>query len=66
MIERDAGLLGVHAANPDCPVGREIQHTLTAIDSRVARAVQHELDRITVVDLMPAGAEPLRQRLLRV
>ncbi len=64
VIEGDAGLLGVHAANPECPVGREIQQTLATIDGRAVRAVQDELDRITVADLTPAAAGTLRERLL--
>jgi Rrf2 family protein len=63
VIEGDSGLLGVHAANPECPAGRDIQRTLSAIDARAARAVQVELDRITVADLTPEAAEALRQRL---
>jgi Rrf2 family protein len=63
VIEGGEGLLGVHAANPDCPVGRDIQQTLGVIDRRAAMAVQATLDRITVAELTPATAAQLRQRL---
>jgi Rrf2 family protein len=45
-------LLGLHGANPSCPVGREIQRTLTGIDREVAQAVESELDRTTVGDVL--------------
>lgn len=64
VIQGDAGPLAVHAANPECPAGRDIQRTLAAIDRRAARAVQDELDRITVADLTPSVAARLRERLL--
>jgi Rrf2 family protein len=63
VIEGDDGLLGVHAANPECPVGRDIQQTLSAIDRRAAMAVQATLDRITVAELTPETADRLRQQL---
>jgi Rrf2 family protein len=45
-------VLGLHGVNPSCPVGQEIQRTLTSIDRDVAQAVQTELDGTTVSDVL--------------
>jgi Rrf2 family protein len=54
-IQRDDPILGLHEANPSCEVGREIQGALGALDRRAASAVETELDRTTVRDLIPAA-----------
>jgi Rrf2 family protein len=64
VIEGDhPRLLGVHLANPDCEEGQDIQHSLTEIEQRATRAVQAELDAITVPELTPNVANQLRERL---
>jgi Rrf2 family protein len=46
-------LLALHqGANPDCAVGRRIQTTLEAVDARAARAVEGELDEISVAEVL--------------
>jgi Rrf2 family protein len=46
-------LLALHeGANPDCAVGRNIQATLEDIGAQAARAVEAELDTITVADVL--------------
>jgi Rrf2 family protein len=51
-VDGDGQVLGVHAANPDCPVGREIQVDLLALDRRAAAALAAELDRETIADVL--------------
>ena len=53
-IQADDRLLGLHHVNPRCEVGQAIQHHLAAIDRRASAAVQSELDRITVAEMLPA------------
>jgi DNA-binding IscR family transcriptional regulator len=50
-----ADVLGLRSANPACPVGRSIQASLAAIGQDAARAVQAELRRTTIAQLV-AGA----------
>lgn len=54
-IQGEDPILGLHEANPRCDVGREIQRTLTEVDRRTAHAIEAELDRTTVSDVMPAA-----------
>jgi Rrf2 family protein len=56
-VDGDGQVLGVHAANPDCPVGREIQVELLALDRRAAAALVAELDRETIADVLARVAE---------
>lgn len=51
-------ILGLHAANPDCPVGREVQATLRSIDRHATDALAAELDRTTVADVIAATERP--------
>lgn len=51
-VDEGGQVLGVHAANPDCPVGREIQGELLSLDRRAAAALLAELDRETVADVL--------------
>jgi Rrf2 family protein len=53
-IQADDRLLGLHQVNPRCEVGQAIQRHLAAIDRRASAAVQSELDRITVAEMLPA------------
>ncbi len=45
-------VLGLHAANPDCPIGRKVHGALLEVDRRAAAALAAELDRTTVADMM--------------
>lgn len=51
-VHGDAPVLGLHGANPDCPVGREIQSALTDLDRRVAERIRDELSAETIADLV--------------
>jgi Rrf2 family protein len=55
-IQTDDRLLGLHEVNPRCEVGQAIQRHLTAVDRRASAAVQSELDRITIVEMLPAAS----------
>jgi Rrf2 family protein len=55
-IQADDRLLGLHQVNPRCEVGQAIQRHLAAIDRRASAAVQSELDRVTVAEMLPARA----------
>jgi Rrf2 family protein len=48
-------MLGLHAANPDCPVGREVQARLRSIDRHAADVLAAELDRVTIADVFDAS-----------
>jgi Rrf2 family protein len=55
-IHGDAPLLGLHEVNPRCEVGDAIQHNLTIVDRRAVRAVEAELDALTVAEMLPVAA----------
>lgn len=51
-VQGDDPLLGLHFANPDCPVGQRIQRALGTLDRRAADAVEAELGTTTICDLV--------------
>ena len=55
-IQTDDRLLCLHQVNPRCEVGQAIQRHLAAVDRRASAAVQSELDRITVAEMLPASS----------
>jgi len=62
-VQRDAPVLGLHGASPDCPVGQRIQVALTDVDRRATEAIDAELSRSTVADLArETAAEELDSR----
>jgi Rrf2 family protein len=54
-IQGGAPLLGLHEVNPRCEVGDAIQHNLTIVDRRAVRAVEAELDALTVAEMLPVS-----------
>src|SRR4051812_12108825 len=56
IVHGDDHVLGLHGANPTCPVGVSIAESLVRLDRDVATAVEAELARTTVADLL-AGAD---------
>jgi len=54
-------VLAVHGPSPLCPVGPDVQRSLTAVERSVAAAVEAELARTTVRDLVPAVPLPARR-----
>jgi Rrf2 family protein len=55
-IQGETPLLGLHEVNPRCEVGDAIQHNLTIVDRRAVRAVEAELDALTVAEMLPVAA----------
>jgi len=55
-IQGTEPVLGLHGPNPACAVGREIQRTLGELDRRAAQALEAELDRTTIAEVVPADA----------
>jgi DNA-binding IscR family transcriptional regulator len=45
-------VLGLHGPDPSCPVGREVQASLVALDRAVAGAVGAELEHYSVQDVI--------------
>lgn len=45
-------VLGVHGAHPDCTVGQRIQAELESIDDRAVEALDRELERTTLAELV--------------
>jgi Rrf2 family protein len=57
VVNGDDPVLGVHEADPNCPVGRLIQSNLEAIDRRALAAIEAELATTTLAQLA-ADADP--------
>lgn len=49
-------VLGLHGANPDCPMGQRIQRALGALERRAAEAVEAELGTTTICELVEQTA----------
>jgi Rrf2 family protein len=68
VIHGDAPFLGTYEGRPDCLVGSHIQQMLLDIDREARRALETQLARTTIADLvtragvlagLPAPAEPV-------
>jgi Rrf2 family protein len=60
LVQGSDPVLGLHGPDPDCPVGRDIQRSLTRIDRAVARSVEDELARTTISAMLrPATRKAL-------
>ena len=46
------GVLGIHAAAPECTVGQRIQAELEAVERRAVDALVAELDQVTLGQLV--------------
>jgi Rrf2 family protein len=55
-VNGDDPLLGLHSANPACPVGRRIHATLIDVDRRAAEALLAELEQTTLRELVSGTA----------
>ncbi|WP_028062367.1 Rrf2 family transcriptional regulator [Solirubrobacter soli] len=51
-VHGDEGVLGVHAAAPECTVGQRIQSELEEIERRAVEALVAELDQVTLGQLV--------------
>ena len=63
-VRGDGRVLGVHATNPDCAVGRRIQLEMEAIDEQAVRAVEGALEKVTIDELV-ADSNAVEQHLSR-
>ena len=61
-IQIDDPVLGLHVANPRCEAGQAIQRMLQGVERRVARALEDELDRTSVLDVLASAGTSTRQR----
>jgi Rrf2 family protein len=66
-LQGDDPVLGLHGPNPQCPVGRDVQRALTDLDRQVAAAVEAQLDRSSLLDVLDrataaAHSDPSRRR----
>ena len=61
LLQGTDPLLGLHGPNPACAIGRSVQNSLTALDHAVSRAVDDELERFTVRDILMQSL-PTRKR----
>lgn len=52
IVAGDDHVLGLHTANPDCPIGRRVHEALADLDRRAAAALARELDQTTIADLL--------------
>jgi Rrf2 family protein len=51
LLQKDDAVLGLHAADPNCPVGSTVQELLGHIDRDVAAAIENELAGTTIAQL---------------
>jgi len=51
LVTEGGHVLGLHGPNPDCPVGRSVQESLTDLEHRVCAAIRAELGHVTVANL---------------
>lgn len=57
LLQGDDHVLGLHGPNPACPVGRGVQASLLELDRSVRAALEAELGRTSIADLVrQAGA----------
>lgn len=51
LVQEDEHVLGLHGPNPDCPIGRSVQHSLIDLDARVCESVRAALSGVSIADL---------------
>ena len=52
IVAADSHVLGAYAGEDDCPVGRNIQSWITDIDRRARHAIEDELEKTTIAQLV--------------
>ena len=62
VVQGDGAILGIHGPDPQCPVGRRVQHSLSDIDRGLSAALEAELARRTIEDLLTAAMRRDRAR----
>jgi Rrf2 family protein len=61
-IQGNDPVLALHAAAPDCPVGRSVHSSLADLERRTAHAVEAELDSVTLEDVVRDAIEATSQQ----
>jgi Rrf2 family protein len=51
LVQKDDAVLGLHAADPNCPVGSTVHKLLGQVDRDVAAAIENELANRTIAQL---------------
>lgn len=52
IVQGESPVLGSYAGDPDCRVGRRIQSWVTDIDQRARLAIEDELEKTTILQLV--------------
>lgn len=55
VVQGDDPVVGLHAPDPACPVGRQVRDDLQVVERRMAAALEAELERTTIAELGFAG-----------
>ena len=63
VIQGGDPVLGLHGANPDCEVGQGVQAALVGVDRRAAGAIEAELERTTIAELVAQTAGATLRRV---
>ncbi|WP_432838628.1 Rrf2 family transcriptional regulator [Dactylosporangium sp. CA-092794] len=65
IVHGDDRVLGSYTGAPDCPVGRSIDSWVTEIDRRARHAIEDELDKTTIAELVDRANAGPREGLRR-
>ncbi|WP_197380198.1 Rrf2 family transcriptional regulator [Mycolicibacterium mengxianglii] len=52
LVQGDDPMLGLHGPNPSCATGTRVQRALTRIEREVAGAVDAQLARVSIADVL--------------
>lgn len=52
LVQQDDPVLGLHGPNPQCRTGTAVQRALSAIDRDVSKAVDAQLARVSIAELL--------------
>lgn len=52
LVQQDDPVLGLHGPNPQCRTGTGVQRALIAVDREVSKAVDAQLARVTIAELL--------------
>lgn len=55
IVQGESHVLGSYAGDPDCRVGRRIQSWVTDIDRRARLAIEDELEKTTILQLVESA-----------
>ncbi|MEA5362322.1 Rrf2 family transcriptional regulator [Amycolatopsis sp., V23-08] len=58
VVQGENHVLGSYPGDPDCAVGRNIQSWVIDVDRRARQAIEDELERTTIAQLVARAHEP--------